>query len=92
VYKNLWKPGLVVQACNPSTWRWRQEDPNLEVTLGYMVRPCLKKTKKQNKTKAWAAGLAQVIEHLPSKGKALSSNPSTAGKKKKKLVEGDRRG
>jgi hypothetical protein len=28
-----------------------------------------------------AEDLAQVVEHLPSKYKALSSNPNTAGKK-----------
>jgi hypothetical protein len=27
--------------------------------------------------------MTQVVEHLPSKDKALSSNPSTAKKKKK---------
>jgi hypothetical protein len=32
----------------------------------------------------WAEGVAQAIEFLPSKYKALSSNPSTAKKKKKK--------
>jgi hypothetical protein len=30
-----------------------------------------------------AGGMAQVIEHLPSKLKALSSNPNTPNKKEK---------
>jgi hypothetical protein len=30
-----------------------------------------------------AEGVAQVVEHLPSKSKGLSSNPSTIKKKKK---------
>jgi hypothetical protein len=40
------------------------------------VKPCLKKTKQAG----W--GVAQVEEHLSSKGEALSSNPSTEKKKK----------
>jgi hypothetical protein len=37
------------------------------------------------KMQTWGAGgVAQVVERLPSKHKALSSNPSTAKKKKKK--------
>jgi hypothetical protein len=36
------------------------------------------------KTKTRARGIAQVLENLPSKNKAPSSNPSTT--KKKKIV------
>jgi hypothetical protein len=36
---------------------------------------------KITKAKSW--GVAQVVEHLPSKCKALSSSPSTEKKKKK---------
>jgi hypothetical protein len=32
----------------------------------------------------WPGTMAQVVEHLPSKHKALSSNTSTTKKKKKK--------
>jgi hypothetical protein len=32
----------------------------------------------------WAWGVAQVVEHLPSKSKALGANLSTAKKLKKK--------
>jgi hypothetical protein len=32
-----------------------------------------------------AGGMAQVVEHLPSKYEALSSNPNTKKKKKKFL-------
>jgi hypothetical protein len=31
--------------------------------------------------------MAEVVDHLPSKCKAMSSNPSTAKKKKKKVLE-----
>jgi hypothetical protein len=51
------------------------------------MRPYLKnKAKKKKKKKA--GGVAQVVEHLPSKCKTLSSKPSIRGensKKKKKL-------
>jgi hypothetical protein len=36
------EPGVVMHACNPSTWKARQEDWNFEASLGYIVRPCLK--------------------------------------------------
>jgi 5-bromo-4-chloroindolyl phosphate hydrolysis protein len=35
----------------------------------------------------WVVALTQVVEHLTSKYEALSSNPSTAKKKKKKVNE-----
>jgi hypothetical protein len=43
---------------------------------------------KSGKSKriAWAGGgMAQVVEHLPSKHKALSSNTSSAKKRKKRF-------
>jgi hypothetical protein len=42
---------------------------------------------KQTKAKR-AKGVAQVLEHLPSKLKALSSNPSATKKKKECKVSG----
>jgi hypothetical protein len=30
----------------------------------------------------WAGGMSQVVEHLPTKCEALSSNPNTTKKKK----------
>jgi hypothetical protein len=41
------------------------------------VRPYLRKKKKKKK----ACGVMQVVEHLPSKLEALSSNPNAANKK-----------
>jgi hypothetical protein len=34
-----------------------------------------------------AGGLAQVVEHLPSKCAALISNPSTAKQKREKIIK-----
>jgi hypothetical protein len=39
-------------------------------------------------TKMDSGGVAQVTERLPSINEALSSEPSTTKKKKKKLVKG----
>jgi hypothetical protein len=44
------------------------------------VTPYLKKQPKHKK----AGGLAQVVEHLVSKHKAVSSNPSITKKEKRK--------
>jgi hypothetical protein len=33
--------------------------------------------------KLWVGGVAQVVEHLPSRSRALSLNPNAAKKKKK---------
>jgi hypothetical protein len=41
-----YQQGMVVQACNPSSQR--QENGEFKVSLGYVVKLCLK---KQNKTK-----------------------------------------
>jgi hypothetical protein len=47
----------------------------VQASLDINVRPYLKITKVKR---------AQVVEHLPSKRKALNSNPTTIKKKKKK--------
>jgi hypothetical protein len=35
----------------------------------------------------WAGGVAQVVQHLPSKSEALISNPRAAKKKKERKKE-----
>jgi hypothetical protein len=41
---------MVVCACNPALGRQRQEDSEFEADVGYIVRPCLKKNPKKQKT------------------------------------------
>jgi hypothetical protein len=51
------------------------------------VRLYLKKISKEKKT----GGMAQVVEHMPSKCKPLSSIPSTTKRKKENnLIRGSR--
>jgi hypothetical protein len=44
-----------------------------------------KEKKKKLSTHKCAGGVTQEVEHLPNKNKALSSNPRTAKKKKKRI-------
>jgi hypothetical protein len=37
-------PGMVVHACNPSTWEADTGGSQLEVSLNYTEKPCLKTT------------------------------------------------
>jgi hypothetical protein len=39
------KPGIVAHLCIPSLRRVKQENHELKASLGYIVRPCLKKKK-----------------------------------------------
>jgi hypothetical protein len=57
------KPGIVAHLCIPSLRRVKQENHELKASLGYIVRPCLKKKKNQ------AGNVAQEVENLPSKAK-----------------------
>jgi hypothetical protein len=55
------------------------ESPLSLLPLYYVVRSCSPWPPK----KIWAGGMAQAVECLPSKNKALTSNPNTIKKKKK---------
>jgi hypothetical protein len=43
------KIDVAVHTWNLSTWEAEQEDHEFKVSLGYTVRPCLKKKKKRKK-------------------------------------------
>jgi hypothetical protein len=68
--------GIVAQACNPSTGEARHEDLEFTASQGYILRPCLKKKKKR------AGEMAQLVECLPIKCEALSSNIPTMKERK----------
>jgi hypothetical protein len=65
--------------CHPSDSRKQNWEITVQATLSKKVRPNLKNNQGKR-----ARGMAQAVEYLPSKHKALSSSPSTAKKKKKK--------
>jgi hypothetical protein len=44
------KPGVVAHAC-PRTWKLMQGDHKFQASLGYTVRPFLKKKKKKKRKK-----------------------------------------
>jgi hypothetical protein len=76
---NFKKRNPVPHTCNPSIWE--AEVRKVMVQSGQIVLNTLSQkypTQKQPST------VAQVLEQLPSKQEALSSNPSTIKKKKKK--------
>jgi hypothetical protein len=73
----------VAHAYNPSYSGVRQRSGGtpFEASLGkYFLRPYLEKTQDKKR----ADGVSQVVECLPSKHEALSSNPINTKKKKKK--------
>jgi hypothetical protein len=53
------------------------------LVLSKIAKPYPKNKNKKNKSKKLLGRVAQVLEHLPSKRKALSSNCSSTKKKKK---------
>jgi hypothetical protein len=76
-FKDILSQVLVAPACNPSYSGGRdQEDDG--------SRPAWKTLSWKYPTQNRPGGVAQVIERLPSKCEALTSNPSTTTKKKKK--------
>jgi hypothetical protein len=58
----------------PALGKLRQEDHESKTNMGYTVRPYLKKKRKI----PWAGRVAQVVECLLCKCKALSSNLAPA--------------
>jgi hypothetical protein len=71
-----WAP--MANACNPVY----SGGLRLEASLGkYFTRPCLENTQHTHQ-KIKAGGVAQVVEHLPSTLKALSSNSNATHKKR----------
>lgn len=70
------KPGMVANACNPSS-RWRQQGQRFKVSLGYM-RPCIKnqtKTKPQKKKKNLLFSFLSLSPLLPIPS-SISLSPS----------------
>jgi hypothetical protein len=71
------KPGMMVHTCNPNHLGGKSRRIVVQSHLGQRARPHLK-----NKLKAKGlGGVAQMVDHLNSKHKALSSIPSTTKKK-----------
>jgi hypothetical protein len=71
----------VAHACNPSYSGGRLEDRSSKPAWANSSQEPTSKNTQHKKTKA--GGVPQVVEHLPSKCEARSSNPSI-GKKKEK--------
>jgi hypothetical protein len=75
----------VAHTCNPSYSGGRdQEDGSSKPSQANGSQdPILKKYSTQK----WAGGVVQIVEHLPNKCEALSSNPSTEKKKDGRRAE-----
>jgi hypothetical protein len=72
------KLGLVVYACHPSY------KGGIGIRIAVQGRPCAKNKTLSEKLPESRKGWSQVAEHLPGKHKALSSNTSTAKKKRER--------
>jgi hypothetical protein len=70
----------------PPFSRWVQEDHELKASCGLYMETILKNTTKQNFKVKRTEGVAQEVEHLLCKCKALRSNPSPIKKKLKKIT------
>jgi hypothetical protein len=77
---------MVVYACNPNTQEAEAGGSQVEVSLDYIARLCLKA--KQNR--AWS--LAQVVERLPSMCKAVNAIPHTTERERDREREREREG
>jgi hypothetical protein len=55
-------PGVVVHACNPSTWEVEVGEVEFEASLGCMWRPCLKKRKQPPHTLTFIAHIKPSAE------------------------------
>jgi hypothetical protein len=71
---------MTVYACNPSYW---EALSRRIMVRGWHWEKTWDPIKKLNKTKR-AGSVAQVVEHLPSKHEALSSNTAKKINKKSK--------
>jgi hypothetical protein len=70
---------VVTHISNSSYSEAEARECGLQTAWAKLVRPCLKKKKKED----WQrVTVTHMVQHLPSKCEALSSNPSTARKKK----------
>jgi hypothetical protein len=74
------KPGMEVHICNPSYIGGRSRRIVVQGQPTQSTRPYLE---KHTKVKKAGGGVAQVLEHLLTKCKALSSNPVLPEKKKR---------
>jgi hypothetical protein len=77
----------VAHACNPATWEAEIEGITVRGQPGQIV--CKTPMSKITRAK-WTAGVAQGVECLLCKCKALSSNPSVTKKKKKEKKRKDK--
>jgi hypothetical protein len=66
---------VVVHACDPALRKLQQEDHKFEASLGYTASS--RSIWDNKETLSQTGGVAQVVELMSSKHKALSSNSNT---------------
>lgn len=67
----LCKPSVVTHTVIPALEKQRQEDYEFEASLGYIVRSVSKTKSKEKSIQKARSGYTSVVQHLPSKYKAL---------------------
>jgi hypothetical protein len=81
-YNEKSHPGLVVHICNHSTRRWRPQSLEFQVSLGYIVRTCLKKTnqRKEGRERGMKGGRKRGRERGRKEGKEEGRKEERNGK------------
>jgi hypothetical protein len=80
----LIEPGVVVHTCSPCTQELKQEENKLEASLGYIVKPCLKKPRGWGREEERERGTEEEGERDRGEGREGQREREREGRGKEK--------